>query len=187
MTKLGVLIASARPNRVGEHVARWVTDTVKERFGDAEHRAEVDLIDLADVTLPAFDGLTSPKADGTKTTDHARAWGGRIAALDALIIVTPEYNGSYPGALKNAIDYLYEEWSGLPVLMVGYGWGAGAGVLELLERLLTRIGADVMGSVGLAFPADLSLEGDVHVGEETTAALHERLEALEAKALTSVA
>mgnify|MGYP001029977475 FL=1 len=183
MTRIGLLIASARPNRVGEHVAQWVRDGLDAR----EHEVEIDLIDLRETVLPAFDGLTSPKADPTKTTDHARAWGERIEALDALIIVTPEYNGSYPGALKNAIDYLHQEWSGLPVLLVGYGWGAGAGVLELLESLMTRVGADVMGSVGLAFPADLSLEGEIHVGEEKLTALREGLETLEAKVLTSVA
>lgn len=182
MTSIGILIASARPNRVGEHVATWVRDSLTVLEGEVS----VDLIDLRETVLPAFDGITSPKADGTKTTDHARTWGERIEALDALVIVTPEYNGSYPGALKNAIDYLYEEWSGLPVLLVGYGWGAGAGVLELLERLMTRVGADVMGTVGLSFPTDLSLEGDVHVEEEKAAALRESLATLEAKVLASV-
>ena len=68
----------------------------------------------------------------------------------------------------------------------GCGWGAGAGVLELLERLMTRVGADVMGTVGLSFPTDLSLEGDVHVEEEKAAALRESLATLEAKVLASV-
>lgn len=183
MTRIGLLIASARPSRVGEHVAQWVRDGLDAR----EHEVEIDLIDLRETVLPAFDGLTSPKADPTKTTDHARAWGERIEALDALIIVTPEYNGSYPGALKNVIDYLYQEWSDLPVMMVGYGWAAGAGALELLERLLNRIGADVTGSVGLGFPDDLSLDGDIHVGEDKAAALKEGLETLETRVLSSVA
>ncbi|MGO1228648.1 MAG: NAD(P)H-dependent oxidoreductase, partial [Brachybacterium sp.] len=95
MTKLGIIVASARPNRVGDHVARWVRDA-------APAGVVVDLIDLREVALPAFDGTSSPKAGLPKETDHSRSWGERIDALDALVILTPQYNGSYPGALKNA-------------------------------------------------------------------------------------
>lgn len=185
MTTIGLLIASVRPNRVGEHVAQWVRDALRAK--DPQGDVQIDLIDLREVDLPYFDGLTSPKADGTKTTEHARAWGERITGLDALIIVTPEYNGSYPGALKNAVDYLYDEWSALPILAVSYGWGAGAGALELLERLMTRVGADVMGTVRLAFPTDLSLEGDIHPGEEPVSQLDAGLETVLAKMSTTVA
>lgn len=179
MTKLGIIIASARPNRVGEHVAQWVVDAARDRF-------DVDLIDLREVALPAFDGLSSPKAGLEKTTDHARAWGERIEALDALIILTPQYNGSYPGALKNAIDFLYAEWSALPTLLVGYGWNAANEVLPVLETLMGRVGADVVGAIGLGFREDLSVEGELFTAEDKVAALETGLAALEAKALSPV-
>lgn len=179
MTKLGIILASARPNRVGDHVARWVHDAIPAGV-------DVDLIDLREVALPAFDGTSSPKQGLPKETDHARAWGARIDALDALVILTPQYNGSYPGALKNAIDFLYEEWSGLPTVLVGYGWGSAGEVLPLLETLMTRLGADVIGSIGLGFREDLSVEGELFVAEEKTAALGEHLTAISQRALSNV-
>lgn len=168
MTTLGIILASARPNRVGETISRWVLDAVPAGV-------DADLIDLREVDLPAFDGTSSPKQGLPKETDHAIAWGERIQALDALVILTPQYNGSYPGNLKTAIDFLYEEWSGLPTLLVGYGWGAAGEVLPLLETLMTRLGADVVGSLGLGFREDLSVDGELFVAEDKAAALRERL------------
>ena len=175
MTKLGIIQSSARPNRVGEKVLTWVRDAVPSGV-------DVDLIDLRDAALPAFDGASSPKQGLPKETEHARRWGERIDALDALVILTPQYNGSYPGALKNAIDFLYEEWNRMPTLLVGYGWGSAGEVLPLLEALMTRLGADVVGSIGLGFREDLSVEGELFVAEEKTAALRERLTAITSQA-----
>lgn len=45
---------------------------------------------------------------------------------DGYIIVTPEYNNSFPGSLKNALDFLYREWAGKSVILVGYGGGGAA-------------------------------------------------------------
>lgn len=179
MTTLGILLSSARPNRVGEAVAQWVAASAGDRF-------EIDLIDLREIALPSFDEPSSPKAGEEKTTDHARSWGERIAALDAIVILTPQYNGSYPGALKNAIDFLYAEWNGLPTALVGYGWGAANEVLPLLETLMGRVDADVVASIGLGFREDLSVEGELFVTEEKLQALSEALTALEAKALAPV-
>ncbi|MFC7458098.1 NADPH-dependent FMN reductase [Brachybacterium sp. GCM10030267] len=174
MTKLGIIIASARPNRVGEHVAQWVAETVGDRF-------DVDLIDLREVALPAFDEPVAPRAGGDKTTAHGRSWAQRIAALDATVILTPQYNGSYPGALKNAIDFLYAEWNDLPTLLIGYGWRDANEVLPVLEALMTRVGADVVDTIGLGFGEDLSAEGELSVREEKVAQLHEAAEALAAE------
>lgn len=179
MTTLGIILASARPNRVGEKVSDWVRDAVPAGV-------DVDLIDLREVALPAFDGTSSPKAGLPKETDHARAWSERIDALDALVILTPQYNGSYPGNLKNAIDFLYEEWSELPTILVGYGWGDAGEVLPLLEALMTRLGADVVSSIGLGFREDLSMEGELFVAEEKTAALRERLASIASEVPVSV-
>ena len=183
MTKLGILIASARPNRVGEHVARWVHETLSAQFPD---RMDVDLIDLREVALPAFDETTSPKQGQAKVTEHGKSWAERIGALDALIIVTPQYNGAYPGPLKTAIDWLYAEWSRLPTLLVGYSWGAASEVLPMLENLMARVEADVVGSLGLGFGEDLSVEGELFVAEEKAAALLEHLSALEQRMLSPV-
>ncbi|WP_193106820.1 NADPH-dependent FMN reductase [Brachybacterium sp. FME24] len=180
MTKLGILISSARPNRVGEKVARWVADAASDQF-------EIDLIDLREIALPSFDEPESPKSGADKTTDHGRTWGERIGALDAVVILTPQYNGSYPGALKNAIDFLYAEWRGLPTALIGYGWGAASEVLPQLEALMVRLDADVIAGIGLGFREDLSVEGELFVTQEKSAALRDALVAIEQKVLTPVA
>lgn len=179
MTTLGILIYSARPNRVGDNVAQWVRDNVPAG-------ADVDLIDLREVALPDFDETTSPKQGLPKETAHGISWAERIAALDALVILTPQYNGSYPGSLKTAIDWLYTEWVDLPVVLVCYGWGDAGEVLPLLETLMGRVGADVVGSVGLGFREYLSVEGELFVTEEKATALETALAALEAKVLSPV-
>ncbi|AXK45216.1 NADPH-dependent FMN reductase [Brachybacterium saurashtrense] len=179
MTTLGIILSSARPHRVGAQVAEWVRDSVPAG-------TEVDLIDLAALALPAFDEPDSPKAGRPRTTAHARAWAERIDALDAVVILTPQYNGSYPGALKNAIDYLYSEWADLPTVLVGYGWGAASEVLPVLEILMARVGADLVASIGLGFREDLSVDGEMFVAEEKTALLRERLAAIAAHAPVSV-
>lgn len=171
MPTLGIIISSARPNRVGEHVARWVADRAPEGWN-------VDMIDLAEKPLPFFDGGSPPKMGLERTDEHAIAWAERIAALDALVITAPEYNGSYPAILKNAIDYLYAELYGLPVSLVGYSWSAAAGSLAATETLVTRLGAAATGTTGLAFGADLDADGTMHVTEENEQALHASLEAL---------
>lgn len=172
--KLGIIIASARPNRVGAHVARWVESVVDPTW-------EIDRIELGEVALPAFDEVASPKSGAEKNTPHARSWATRIGALDAAVIITPQYNGSYPGALKNAVDFLWAEWNDLPVALVGYSWGEAAEVLPLLETLMGRVGAEVVGSVGLGFREDLSVTGDLFVREDKTLRLGELVSALGAK------
>ena len=174
MTTLGILTSSARPGRVASPVSQWVESLAGDRF-------EIEHLDLAQIALPAFDEPASPKSGAEKTTAHGQAWADRVAALDALVILTPQYNGSYPGALKNAIDYLYAEWKDLPVVLVGYGWGDAGEVLPLLEVLMGRVDADVVASVGLGFREDLSVEGELFVREERTAALRAALEAVAAK------
>ncbi|WP_114854878.1 NADPH-dependent FMN reductase [Brachybacterium sp. YJGR34] len=169
MTRLGILLTSARPNRVGVHVSQWVHDAAPEGV-------EVDLIDLGELALPAFDEPHAPKAGQPRTTPHAEAWAQRIAALDALVILTPQYNGSYPGALKNAIDFLYAEWEGLPTLLIGYGWGAAGEVLPPLEALMRRVGADVVDTIGLGFREDLSVEGELCVQQPKAEQLQHAIE-----------
>lgn len=173
MKKLGIIIASARPNRVGEHVARWVQEHV-----DASAWS-VDLIDMGVLALPAFDERFSPKQGEPYALEHSIAWSRRIEALDALVVVTPEYNGSIPGSLKTAVDFLHREWQQLPVLVVGYGWGAGAGAIAESERLMRFVGADVVATVGLAFGQDLDPAGAIGAREETDRALEKGLAALE--------
>ncbi|UGQ11376.1 NAD(P)H-dependent oxidoreductase [Yinghuangia sp. ASG 101] len=119
MTKIGIILGSTRPGRVGAQVAAWAAETA------AKHgHTDVELVDLAEQALPVFDEPRSPLT-GSYAYAHTRAWSARIAAFDAYVFVTPEYNRSMPSVLKNAIDYLYREWNDKAAGIVSYGSAAG--------------------------------------------------------------
>ena len=94
---------------------------------------------MGDLDLPLFDEPIVPSrvfsADGY-TKEHSRAWSRRIAALDAFVFVTPQYNWGIPAGLKNAIDYLFNEWKGKPAMIVSYGGHGGDKCAAALKLVL---------------------------------------------------
>jgi len=121
MATIKVILGSTRENRAGEKVAKWVMSQTKLYSGDLDF----DFIDLRDINLPFIDEPISPMASDDYKHDHTRKWSALIQEADGLVIITPEYNHGYPAVLKNALDFLYNEWENLPVALVGYG-GSGA-------------------------------------------------------------
>jgi NAD(P)H-dependent FMN reductase len=121
--RVAIIIGSTRQGRIGPAVADWFAGQAAGR-GDLD----VDVIDLAEARLPEIlpvDGGPRPRA----VRDLA-PW---LAAADAFVIVTPEYNSSFPAALKNAIDWYRDEWRAKPVGFVCYGGPAGG--LRAVEQL----------------------------------------------------
>lgn len=114
--KIQLIIGSTRENRVGAQVARWVA-TQAEKHDDIE----LEVIDLKEVNLPFFNAATPPlyAPDGSEA---GQAWAAKIAQGDGFIFVTPEYNRGIPAALKNALDFLVEEWKEKPAAVVSYGY-----------------------------------------------------------------
>ncbi|QCB52659.1 NADPH-dependent oxidoreductase [Rhodococcus sp. PAMC28707] len=115
---LAVVLASVRPGRVGPVVADWFLRTVSERSDVVATK-----IDLMDAALPV-DLSPSPAGE---------AFAAAIGAVDAVVVVTPEYNHGYPGALKTALDTVKYQWRGKPIGFVSYG-GLGGG-LRATEQL----------------------------------------------------
>jgi NAD(P)H-dependent FMN reductase len=83
-----------------------------------------EVIDLKDWPLPMDDEAAIP-ATGEYANDHTRAWSAKVAGAIGIVIVTPQYNWGYPAALKNALDHLYKEWDGKPLMLVTYGGHGG--------------------------------------------------------------
>lgn len=75
---------------------------------------------------------------------------------DAIVVVTPQYNRSFPAPIKNAIDMLFAEWDGRPIAVVGHGWSGAVDAAADLAKVLTHVKADVVGSTGLVFTQDLT-------------------------------
>lgn len=113
-----LVIASTRPRRLGPAVAQWFADATAEVAAELGVRLEV--ADLAEVGLPFLDEPEHPSS-GNYLHEHTRSWSRRVAAADALVFVTSEYNYAMPATLKNAFDYLYAEWAWKPCLFIGYG------------------------------------------------------------------
>lgn len=150
MTKIAILIGSTRPRRRGESVGRWVHQVASER-DDATY----DLLDLADFDLPLYDEPVPPAMGQPPTHEHTKRWANAIASYDAFVIVTPEYNHSVPGALKNALDFLFAEWNDKAVGFVGYGSAGGTRAVEHLRQIAGELKlADVRAQVMLQFRAD---------------------------------
>ncbi|GLY47563.1 NAD(P)H-dependent oxidoreductase [Lentzea sp. NBRC 102530] len=145
MTHIGIIIGSTRPGRNGEQVARWVLENAEQRAD-----ATFELVDLQDFPLPHLDE-PMPPAMGQYQHDHTKAWAAKIASFDGFVMVTPEYNHSTSGVLKNAIDYLFAEWNNKAVGFVSYGGVGGARAVEHLRLIAGELKmADVRTSVSLS-------------------------------------
>jgi len=149
VSKLALIIGSVRDGRFGPVIASWVTDRAREHGGFV-----TDVIDLADFDIPVTLPADSPKYAGDTYPRPAsmRPLTMRIAAADEFIVVTPEYNHSYPAGLKAAIDWHFTQWAAKPVAFVSYGGAAGGRHAVLhLENVLTELHAVTIRE-GLSFP-----------------------------------
>lgn len=127
MTKLMIVVGSVREGRIGLPIAQWVREAVEH-----DDRFEVDWADLKEIGLPLMDEPNHPKMR-QYTHDYTKAWSARVDAADAFIFVQPEYNYSYAPSLKNALDYLHQEWRRKALGTVSYGGISGGtrGVVAL--------------------------------------------------------
>lgn len=142
--ELRIVVASTRPRRLGPVIADWV------RSHAPTDRFAVEVIDVADLALPLLDE-PEMASTGIYQHDHTRRWQALVGEADAIIWVMPEYNSGYPASIKNAIDYLYAEWDGKPMAIVGYGYRGATSATEQLTAVLRRVKAAVVEGVGLRF------------------------------------
>jgi NAD(P)H-dependent FMN reductase len=135
--RLAVIVGSVREGRFGPVVADWFAREA-EKYGAFE---EVDVLDLVDHQLPlVFPGFgAQPDAETARISD---ALSRRLAAADAFVVVTPEYNHSFPASLKNAIDWFHAEWQAKPVGFVSYGgMSGGLRAVEQLRQIFAELHA----------------------------------------------
>jgi NAD(P)H-dependent FMN reductase len=151
MLKVAIILGSTRPGRNGEAVARWVYNIAKKR---RDKDIEFEYVDIKDFNLPLLDEPIPPSR-GQYTKEHTKAWSTRIDSFDAYIFVTAEYNHGIPGALKNAIDFLYREWNNKAAGFVGYGSAGGVRSVEQLRLVMAELQvADVRAQVTLSLFTD---------------------------------
>lgn len=124
--KIGIILGSTREGRVSPQVGKWVLDIANKR-GDASY----EIVDIKDYNLPLLGENTNPEG--------FKRWQDKISSLDGFIFIVSEYNHSISAALKNAIDYLREEWHNKAAGIVSYGSTGGARAAEHLRGILGEL------------------------------------------------
>lgn len=131
-----IIVGSIREGRTAIKIANWVDQAINELSLNA---IQTEIIDLKEWALPIFAGA-HPPATGVYDQPKQQQWADKIAAADAFILISPEYNHGYSPALKNALDYVAKEWQGKPAAYVGYGATNGSRSIDQLRQVATYIG-----------------------------------------------
>jgi NAD(P)H-dependent FMN reductase len=138
--KVALIIASTRAVRVGPTVVDFVHKVLLT--SPSNQRPEISIIDIVSFNLPVFNERVVPALipkHGQFEYEHSKAWSAAIKQFDGYIFVAPEYNHGVPGGLKNAIDYLFHEWTGKPVFIVTYGIHGGNFSSDALKQTLSVV------------------------------------------------
>lgn len=130
-----VIAGSTREGRFSDKVATWVVENLKKQEGIA-----AEMLDLRDYNMPFFNESVSPsfKQEPYKNEAVAR-FTAKIAEGDAFVMVTPEYNHGTSGVLKNALDWVYQEWNNKPVAFASYGSVGGSRAVEQLRLTVIEL------------------------------------------------
>lgn len=171
MFRIAIVVASTRPGRRGDQVARWVHEQATDRTPQ-DAGVEYAIVNLAEVGLPLLDEPV-PAAIGDYRNEHTRQWADLIASFDGFIFVTPEYNHAIPAALKNAVDYLFAEWNDKAAAFVSYGLNGGVRAVEQLRMTLAEVKiACVRSQVALGLFTDFTITEMTEPGTFTPAEHH---------------
>jgi NAD(P)H-dependent FMN reductase len=173
--RLEVVVASTRPGRIGRTIGDWFVGRAGEHGG-----FDVHVSDLAELALPLLDEPHLPSLR-RYTKQHTRDWSATIDAADAVVFVTPEYNHSFTAPLKNALDYLSQEWKDKPAAFVSYGGvSAGTRAVYALRPVVAMLGLTAI-TPAVAIPTR------VHVGPDKEFTADAALEAAAKSVLDELA
>ncbi len=158
--KIQIISGSTREGRATPRVADWVASTASERHADVMF----EQVDLADYDLPFMTESIPPMGNQQRDlSEPAKAWTAKLAEADGFVIVTPEYNHSIPGVLKNAIDTLDFQLMKKPVAIVSHGSIGGARANEHLRLIInSNLGA-------VPVPDSITIKGNIAGGDVFTA------------------
>lgn len=175
---LQVILASTRPGRIGRSFGEWAEREAKDHGGFA-----VELVDLAEVDLPFLDEPNHPRL-ADYVHQHTKDWSATVSRADAFLFVTPEYNHSFNAVLKNAIDFLHNEWKHKAVGFVSYGGvSAGTRAVQALEPVVLSVAmSPIAQAVTVPFAAQfLDDDGVVQPNEIMTDSAKAMLDELAAQ------
>jgi NAD(P)H-dependent FMN reductase len=116
-----VILGTTRKGRMSAHAARFMVGQIEKRDG-----IKTELIDLSKLPMPVDDA-------GEAIKDPL--FSEKMALADALVIVTPEYNHSFPGLLKHILDSCLKEYIHKAAGIVGVSAGAFGGVRAIQDLI----------------------------------------------------
>jgi NAD(P)H-dependent FMN reductase len=131
--KIAIIVSSTRPTRFADIPTAWIKAQAEAR-GDMD----VEVLDLRDYPMPFFDEVAS-NAWAPTQNPVAQKWQKKLAEFDGYIFVVAEYNRSITGALKNALDQAYVEWTHKPAGIVAYGSVGGTRAAEHLRLIAVEL------------------------------------------------
>lgn len=170
---IAIITGSTRPGRNNIAVARWAFELAAKRAD-----AKFELVDIAEYQLPMLDEPI-PAVVGRYSHAHTKRWAAKIASFDGYVFVTPEYNHGTSAALKNAIDYLYAEWTDKAAGFVSYGALGGVRAVEQLRLVMGNLMvADVTKQVMLSLFTDFENMSVFRPDPRHEAELHAMLDQL---------
>ncbi|MEU4805284.1 NADPH-dependent FMN reductase [Actinosynnema sp. NPDC023587] len=154
---IAVIIGSTRHGRAGDGIGRWAAELAGRRDD-----VDVDVVDLVDFEFPG--------SYPDQPTAEMRRFVARVARADGFVVVTPEYNRSFPASLKQAIDYAYDEWHAKPAGFVSYGYRSeGVYAVEQLRTVFTELHVMTMrNGVGINLLDDEPLDSEPRRRAATT-------------------
>jgi NAD(P)H-dependent FMN reductase len=172
---LRVIIVSTRPGRAGKSIGDWFVEEARR-----DGRFDIDVTDLAELALPSLDEPHHPRLR-QYVHEHTRAWSRTVEESDAFVLVMPEYNHGFAASIKNAIDYLHDEWGHKPVGFVSYGGiSAGMRAVQMLKPVLSCLRmVPVTDQVALANFSQFLRDGAFAPGELASQAVTVMLDDLE--------
>ena len=158
LPRLAVLVGSARTGGNGAGIAQWVSTLLDRRLNASSRTVEV--VTVSPSTHPRPLG---PVTDGSKlpaqitdpsayTSELVKEWSRFVSSCSAFAIVSPEYNGGYPGELKNSLDNLFNEWANKPVIVVTYGGGGGQRAASALQPVLSTLKLQAVDGPKIVLP-----------------------------------
>jgi NAD(P)H-dependent FMN reductase len=158
MSKILVVLGSARPGRVADKVLGYVQAEIAKR-----ENLEVTVADLAELNLPFFNNENSPLSPDYVITDpQVQSWSEMVQAADSVLFITPEYNHTLSAIQKNALDSLGADWANKPVTGVAYGWSGGSLAVATLREVLENLKAEHEHNIAqLGFMKDLNPDGTI--------------------------
>ncbi|KAI0082305.1 flavoprotein [Panus rudis PR-1116 ss-1] len=144
--RIGLIVGSARAGGNGAGLAAWLSPIIKSRLNKSPGQT-YDVVTVDPVTAPLPLG---PLTDGSRfpaqiqnvedyPSERVRDWSKFVSGCSGFVVLSPEYNGGYPGELKHALDHLFYEWQKKPAVLVTYGSQGGGRCAAQLKDILTNL------------------------------------------------